>query len=100
MKQGWSFGVKTSSPNGQSRLRRPFQQFCKEILNWPITRSRCIVEDDLVSVEFLKQVLQALMLNAAGECPAAHDPGAHIDLAASNFPHDNCDLAERAIFVL
>src|SRR6202042_2137580 len=86
MKQSWSLGVKTSLPNGQSRPNRPFQQFCKEILNRPITRSRFIVEDNLVGVELLEQVFQALMLNATGECSAAHDPGTHINLAASYFP--------------
>src|SRR5271166_3195623 len=67
MKQGWSLGAKRSLPNGQSRPSRPFQQFCKEISNRPITRSRLIVEDNLVSVDLFEQVLQALMLNAAGE---------------------------------
>src|SRR5580658_5031792 len=100
MKQGRSLGVKRTSPNGQSRPRRPFQQFCKEILDRPIARSHFIVEDDLVGVELVEQVFQALMLNAAGECPAAHDPTTHVHLAASCFAHDDCDLAQRAIFVL
>ena len=78
---------------------RPFQQFRKEVLNRPITRSRLIVEDNLFSVELLEQVLQAVMLNAAGERPLAHHPGTHIDLTASCFAHDDRDLAQRAIFV-
>src|SRR4029453_5456629 len=68
MKQCRGLGAKTRSSNDQSWLTWPFLQFCKEILNWPITRSHLVIEDNPVSVELFEQVLQALILNTTREC--------------------------------
>src|SRR5215469_16358896 len=99
MKQGRGFGVEISLLNRRSWPIRPFEQFCKKVLHRAVARSQFIFEDNLFSVKLLEQVLQAVMLNAAGKRPTAHDPGTHMDLMVSYFAHHYRDLAQRSIFV-
>lgn len=101
MKQGWNFGVKTGFADRESGGRGASKQFRKEFLRRAIAGGRRKIESNLVSVERFKQKPQTLMFDTTGECPAAHDPGIHRQLAAAfSSTQDDRDLAQRAILIL
>src|SRR5579883_3449192 len=54
----------------------------KEVGERPVARRRCVVEDDLVEIEAVEEVFQRLVLDAAREGAAAHDPGGELGGAA------------------
>src|ERR1700722_2807832 len=99
VRQDRDIGVERSPVYTRSRSVRLSQQFCKEVSDRSVARSRFIFEYDFFRIEFLEQVLQAVMLNASRKRPTAHDPSTHMDFTSKCFTHDYRDLAERAVFV-
>src|ERR1017187_6764215 len=66
------------------------------MLEWPVSRRRLESEKDLARRIAFEQRLKASMFDAAGKCPAAHNPG--VDKKSLPFlpPFQHGNFAERA----
>ena len=71
----------------------------KKILDWLVTIRRLVIKGDFLEIEIFEEPAQALLLDAAGKCAAAHDPIINSGRRSLHPAEKNGYLTERAIFV-
>src|SRR5262249_7014922 len=72
----------------------------KEILDRLITVCSLVIKGDFLKMEIFEKPHQTLLLDAAGECAAAHHPIIYSRRRALHPAQKNSYLTERAVFIL